>query len=355
MDILVVDDVQENLQVLNQILKERGYKVRLINSGKGALGIIMKNAPDLILLDITMPDMNGYEVCQKLKEDVRFREIPIIFISALTETFDKVKAFKIGGVDYITKPFQAEEVLARIETHLKIATLQYQLKKRVMELEVLADKQVKNILEQQNASIYNLAQFAQMLDNGSDKHLDRISSYCHLLAKQLKSRSVYSNELTDSFLEDITFASRLYDVGKLSLPSSIVLKSKTDKLTPNELEIMKSHTILAADMLKSLKKEDLVGVELKMLTDITSSHHEKWDGTGYPNGLKSTNIPLSARIVSIADVYDAFITNKCHVMLSHDKVVQVIRGAAFTYFDPIIVDAFIQINEKFFDTWDDNH
>ncbi len=354
-DILVVDDVQENLQVLNQILKANGYKVRPVNSGKTALGIIERNPPDLILLDITMPDMDGYQVCQILKENDRFKEIPVIFISALSETFDKMKAFKMGGVDYITKPFQAEEVLSRIQSHLKIATLQNELKMHAEGLEVLVDKQIKQISEQQFVIIFALAKLAQTRDDATGKHLDRVGKYCSVLSEQLKKNLAYEKEISDLFIENIAYASCLHDIGKVAIPDAILLKPGPDRLNESETEIMKTHTTLGAETLKKIRDKNMYYDIFDMSYDIAYYHHEMWDGNGYPTGIKGTEIPLAARIMAVADVYDALKSERCYKgALPHEETLKEIRANAGTQFDPAIVEAFLQVNEKILEIWQDN-
>ena len=211
--ILIVDDTPENLRLLLELLKQQGYKVRAVPNGRLALQAAASEPPDLILLDIMMPEMDGYEVCRRLKQDVTLCEIPVLFLSALGETLDKVRAFDVGAVDYVTKPFQFEEVRARVETHLRLRRLQVQLEAHNRQLQDRVEDQVREISDSQMATIVALARLAESRDKGTGKHIERVQIYCRLLAGQLREHPSRRDKVDEAFVENIFRASPLHDIG----------------------------------------------------------------------------------------------------------------------------------------------
>lgn len=346
-NILIVDDTLENLQVLSGMLRDSGYKARPVPSGHLAIQAAMAEPPDLILLDIMMPEMNGYEVCEKLKSTPELQEIPVIFMSALTETLDKVKAFKAGGVDYITKPFQYEEVKARVETHLSIHSMRRDLEKYNKYLEQVVQEKVKEITEHQMATIFALAKLAESRDDDTGKHLERVQSLCELLAKCLKEDSIYSQGISDSFIKNIYYASPLHDIGKVGIPDSVLLKP--GKLTPEEFVIMKTHAAIGANTLEAVKGRFPNNSFIETGIEIAHYHHENWNGTGYPSGLSGTAIPLSARIMKLTDVYDALRSKRVYKpALPHEEAKKIILQGEGTQFDPEIIRVF-STHDKLFE------
>jgi putative two-component system response regulator len=338
-NILVVDDVPANLTLLAGMLKEKGHRVRPVPSGKLALRAVEHEPPDLILLDITMPEMDGFEVCRRLKQDTRFQDIPIIFISALTETLDKVKAFGSGGVDYVTKPFQFDEVEARVETHLKLHRYQSQL-------EELVEKQVKEISDSQVSTIFALSKLSESRDKETGKHLERVQIYCKMLAEKLSRQEPYNKVITAGFIHNIFNASPLHDIGKVAIPDNVLLKP--GKLTHEEFEIMKTHSLVGAVTMEAVNDIYRNNAFITMGISIARSHHERWDGTGYPDGLKGDDIPLAARIMALADVYDALRSNRCYKgALSRDLSREIIESWCGTQFDPSMGKAFLELEGEF--------
>lgn len=341
-NILIVDDTLENLDILSEMLKLKGYTVRPVTSGRQALDTAMISPPDIILLDINMPDKNGYEVCELLKSNEKLSKIPVIFISALNETLDKVKAFSVGGVDYISKPFQYEEVLARVDTHLKIDNLQKELEKHNLNLEEMVKEKIKELYESQMATIQALAEVAESRDDDTGKHLDRVQIYCRMIAIELSKNEKYRDIINASYIDNIFFASPLHDIGKVAIPDRILLKP--GKLTPDEFEIMKTHTTLGAKTLESVRKKYPVNAFINMGIGIAHHHHEKWDGSGYPEGLSGENIPLSARIMTIADVYDALRSKRVYKEpFTHNDSCNIIYDGSGTQFDPLIIETFKEL------------
>lgn len=302
-DILVVDDMPANLEILTTMLKECGHRVRPLLDGRQALEAARLQTPDLILLDINMPGMDGYQVCATLKSDPKLAPVPVIFISANNEVFDKVTAFNLGGVDYITKPFQFEEVEARVESHLEIRRLQVQVETMNRSLQEQVRAQVKEISESQIATIVALAKISEYRDEDTGNHILRVQRYCKALAQRLSKDGTFGDQVDDAFVETIFHASALHDIGKVGIPDSILLKP--GKHTPEEWEIMKTHAAIGARTLDTVLKTYPNSAFLKMGREIAQSHHERWDGSGYPEKLIGEAIPLSARILVIADQYDA--------------------------------------------------
>jgi putative two-component system response regulator len=338
-NILVVDDVPANLTLLSGMLREKGHRVRPVPSGKLALKAIKNEPPELILLDISMPEMDGFEVCSILKKDVRFRDIPIIFISALGEMLDKIKAFSIGGVDYVTKPFQVAEVEARVETHLKLRRYQ-------AGLEALVKEQVKEISDLQISAIFALSKLVESRDQETGKHLERVQIFCKLIAEKLGREEKYSDIIDAAFTKNIFNASPLHDIGKVASPDYILLKP--GPLTPEEFEKMKNHTIVGSNTLEAVRKIYRKNAFINMGISIARSHHERWDGNGYPEGLKGEEIPVAARIMAIADVYDALRSKRCYKEpFAREQSIEIIRDGNGAQFDPFVVKAFWEIEEDF--------
>ena len=344
--IMIIDDTPANLQVLAGMLKDGGYKVRPVPSGKLAIKAAENEPPDLILLDIMMPEMDGYDVCRKLKSTEKLKDIPVIFISAMSDTPDKVKALGVGGVDYITKPFQFAEVRARVETHLKIRKLQIELQEHNLQLQKLVEIKVKEISDSQMATIIALARLAESRDYETGKHIERVQIYCKMLADHIFKKSGSKGKMDNAYVENIFHASPLHDIGKVGISDHILLKP--GKLTTEEFEIMKTHTTIGARTLEAVRVKYPKNVLINMGTVIARFHHEKWDGTGYPNGLAGEDIPLSARIMAVVDVYDALRAKRCYKQpLNHKESCDIIIKDEGKAFDPVIVEAFKELADRF--------
>lgn len=338
-NILLVDDTPANLVLLANMLKGKGYRVRPVTSGRMALKMIENELPALILLDINMPEMNGYEVCRHLKKDPRFAGVPVIFISALSETLDKTQAFTTGGVDYITKPFHFEEVEARIETHLS-------LHRHQIYLEELVEEKVKEISDSQMSTIFALSKLAESRDAETGRHLERVRFFCQILAEKLCRESPYKHEIEDNFIHNISNASPLHDIGKVAIPDSILLKP--GKFIAEEFEVMKTHTTIGASTLDEVRKLYPGNRFIDMGISIARSHHERWDGKGYPENLAGQNIPLAARIMAVVDVYDALRSKRCYKeAVDHSLCKEAIIAGRGGQFDPVVIDAFTLSEQEF--------
>lgn len=342
--IMVVDDTPANLRLLDNVLRERGYQVFAFRSGELALTAARRSPPDLILLDINMPEMNGYEVCEHLKADTGLKDVPVIFISAMNETMDKVRAFGIGGVDYINKPFQVEEVEARVKTHLKLRRLQVELAEHNLRLQELVNEQVREISNAQMAIIFAMAKMTETRDDETGKHSERVRRYCVLLARALEP--YYPSEITEEYIDLIYHASPLHDIGKVSTPDSIL--QKPGKLTLREFEEMQKHTIIGAKTLEAVKGQYPNNAFINMGIAIARWHHEHWNGSGYPDHLAGEQIPLCARIMAMADVYDALRSWRVYKpAYNHDLSCEMIQQENGTHFDPLVVEVFMQLESQF--------
>lgn len=343
---MLVDDTPANLKLLEQMLKKRGYHTAAFPSGAMALRAAAKNPPDLILLDIMMPGMSGFEVCRQLKEDEALKEIPVLFISALDDSTNKVEAFSHGGVDYVTKPFQKEEVLARVNTHLRLRRMQRELRQHNLYLKDLVREQVQEISDSQLATIIAVSKLAEHRDDETGQHINRTRTFCRRLAEQLQACPDFEEEITDEFIDNIYYAAPLHDIGKVGIPDSILLKP--GKLTAEEFEIAKTHVQIGVRTLETVQKQYPKNGFIEIGVALTGTHHEKWDGSGYPNGLAGKEIPLSGRIKALAEVYDALRSKRPYKEpFSHEKSCRIIREGKGTHFDPAVVDAFDAIEHEF--------
>lgn len=344
-EILIVDDTVENLKLLAEILRNNGYKPRPMPNGKLALQSAENYPPDLILLDISMPEMDGYEVCERIKENPVLKNTPVIFLSAHTETIDKVKAFEAGGVDYISKPYSVEEILSRIDTHLTISSLRKELESHNRDLNQLVSQKVYELSLSQMATIKAMTKLAEARDDSTGVHIERIQSFVKAIIEKLHAQGKYKDQIDDSFIFDIIHASPLHDIGKIAIPDSILLKR--GKLTTDEFEIMKTHSQIGADNLKYAYSLYPNNSFISMGIDVALHHHEKWDGSGYPEGLAGENIPLSARVMAIADVYDALRSKRVYKeAMSHKEALEIIWENRGKHFDPLIVDAFFSLSDE---------
>lgn len=349
-DILIVDDNTSNLEVLSDMLKTQGYRPRQARSGMAALRAAESKPPDLILLDIMMPEMDGYEVCRRLKSDDRLKDIPIVFLSALSETEDKIKAFQVGGADYVPKPFQFDEVKARLETHLGLRRLQIELERYNSELQGLVADQVKEIADSQMATIFALAKLAESRDDETGRHLEHVQELCGLLATKMREQHKYGEVLDDVYLDNVVHAAPLHDIGKVAIPDRILLKPGA--LTQDEFEIMKTHTVLGARTLEAVRREYSHNTFIDMGVQIARSHHERWDGAGYPDALAGAEIPLSARIMAVVDVYDAARSKRVYKEARpHEEVCKFIIAEAGRQFDPDVIAAFQELQDQFGEVW----
>ena len=345
--ILVVDDSPDNLSLISGLLKDL-YKLKVANNGEKAIKIAQADKkPDLILLDVMMPGLSGYEVCQALKADPSTRDIPIIFLTAMTGADDEKKGLELGGSDYITKPISPPIVLARVKTQLQNKAAADFLRDQNAYLEKVVSERTKEVMAIQDVTILSMASLAETRDSDTGNHIRRTQYYVLALANSLQSHPRFSEYLTEHNVRMLFKSAPLHDIGKVGIPDRILLKP--GKLDPDEFEIMKSHTTLGRDALANAEKSLGTDVEfLKMAKEIAYSHQEKWDGSGYPEGICGDDIPISARLMAVADVYDALISRRIYKDgMPHEKACGIIQEGGGTHFDPDMVDAFMKIHEEF--------
>jgi putative two-component system response regulator len=344
--VMVVDDTPDNLALMSVLLRDH-YIVRVANSGERALRLAESNPPDLILLDVMMPGMNGYEVCQRLKATAGTRDIPVIFLTAKAEMEDERKGLELGAVDYITKPVSPPIVMARVKTHLALKASADFLRDQNDYLEQEVAKRTREVAAIQDVTIQAMASLAETRDSDTGNHIRRTQHYVQALAEKLRDHPRFSDFLTERTITVLFKSAPLHDIGKVGIPDRILLKP--GRFEPQEFEIMKTHTTLGRNAIECAERSLGTDVEfLRMAKEIALSHHEKWDGTGYPQGLCGDAIPISARLMALADVYDALISRRVYKDgMPHEKAVQIILSGRASHFDPDIVDAFMALQEVF--------
>ena len=346
--VLVVDDTPDNLALMRNLLKD-DYRIRLANGADAAFRSVQSDTPpDLILLDIMMPDIDGYEVCRRLQADPTTRHIPIIFLTAKSEVEDEALGLSLGAVDYVTKPVVPAIVLARVKTHLAQKRVQDFLRDQNEFLESEVRQRMREVTALQDVTISALASLAETRDSDTGNHIRRTQHYVKLLACALRDHPRFRAVLDSEQVIDTLFKTApLHDIGKVGIPDRILLKP--GPLDADEMAIMKTHTTLGRDAL--LQAEQELGMALPFLRfakDIAYCHQEKWDGSGYPQGLVGEAIPVSARLMAVADVYDALISRRVYKpAMPFAQAAEVIAAGAGTHFDPAVVAAFLGLRPQF--------
>lgn len=344
-NILVVDDVNANLVVLAEMIRNAGYIARPVTNVRQAMSAIEVLTPHLILLDISMPEMDGFEFCSKLKKNATTREIPIIFISALNSLQDKIKGFQLGAVDYISKPFEVEEVTHRINTHLKYYRMQQELEIYNRKLYKIINDQIRKIYEEQKNILFALTKLTAQRDKSEGDHLYNVGKNSRLLAMCLQLCPQYENDITNSFIETIEMAAPLHDIGMIAIGDHIRLSPYN--LSPDDENILRTHCEIGANTLKEIYAYTEHNELIKMAINIAWFHHENWDGSGYPKGLSGEEIPLCARIVSIINEYDIYMSKRNYKdAYSFEESIKMINVNAGKKFDPDIVMIFNKIQKQ---------
>ncbi len=345
--LLIVDDQPENLAVLADLLSGR-YPIRAARSGVQALRISgSAPRPDLILLDIMMPEMDGFEVLHRLRANPATREIPVIFVTALDDRQAEVQGLEAGAVDFISKPFLPAIVLARVATQLELKRARDRLRDENLWLEQEVNRRMEENAQIQEVSIRALAHLAEIRDLETGNHLLRTQGYVRALADRLRHHPRFAAILTDRYIEVLVRSAPLHDIGKVGIPDQILLKP--GRLTPDEWEIMKTHAALGSDAIAWAEHSTPRRLEfLALAREIARWHHERWDGTGYPDGLSGEQIPASARLMALADVFDALVSVRVYKdAIPYPKARAIIDQGRGTHFDPDVVDAFAAGFETF--------
>ncbi len=345
--LLIVDDTPDNISLMCMLL-ENDYHLKVANCGERALSIAASaTPPDLILLDIQMPEMDGYEVCRRLKANPATRDIPVIFITAKSSVEDEQKGLELGAEDYITKPISPPILLGRVRNHLALKASADFLRDKTDYLGREVEKRTRELAAIQSVTIHAMASLAETRDVDTGNHIRRTQHYVKVLAQKLRHHPRFFATLTDEYIETLFMSAPLHDIGKVGIPDRILLKP--GRYEPHEFEIMKMHTRLGRDAIQSA--EDMLGTRVEFLSvakEIAYGHQEKWDGSGYPEGLVGDEIPVSARLMAVADVYDALISRRVYkAAMSHEKAASIIVEGKGKHFDPDMVDAFVELQNEF--------
>jgi putative two-component system response regulator len=344
--ILIVDDLIENIDLLSRFLTSLDFEVQAARSGEEALISVEQEQPDLILLDLMLPGLTGYEVCSRLKQSPATWHIPVIIITGNSDRDANIQAVGAGADDFLAKPFDRALLEARLKTSLRNKILQDQLYRYQHELEGMVQERTQQVEITQQVTVFSLARLAESRDTETGDHLERMRSYARELAEEMCSWEKFSGIMDNGFVTALYHSTPLHDIGKVGIPDNILLKP--GKLSPREFDIMKTHTLIGGDTLRAADLEAGQNSFLAMGRDIAFHHHEKWDGTGYPDGLSGENIPLAARITALADVYDALSSKRPYKEpFSHEKSRSIILEGAGTHFDPDVIEAFLRREERF--------
>jgi len=333
--ILVVDDVDTNRFILRDIITEMGYQPILTENGEQALRMVRHANPQLVILDIAMPGMSGYEVCERIKADPETRNIPIIFISAFDNPEDMVKGFEYGCEDYITKPFIPEVVKVRISIQLKLYDANRKMAEMNSHLQASVNEQIKQMEKERRSVLYALLRVARENAFYDDSYMERLSYNCRLLAEAMQLSATFDDVISDSDVEIIELAAPLCDLGNMAI--SVDILQKQSSLTEQENQIMRRHTVIGADILSDVAKVGNNNSFIQMAIEIANYHHENWDGSGYPTGKRGNEIPLSAQIVGVAGAYCALTEKRTYrSAFTPEEAIKIMEADSETKFNPEI-------------------
>ncbi len=345
--VLIVDDDRNTCELLSRLF-DRQCEVAIACSGREALECIARSVPDLILLDILMPGIDGCETCRRMRRSLNGRNVQIVMVSACSSETEQLRAFDAGADDYIVKPIDPHELTSRVRLHFRLldtvaeaASVRREICRHHANLHRMVEQRARELAETKDVAVMALAEVAESRDQGTGEHLVRMRTYAQILAEMLRADSPYASEIDDKFLEDLYRSSPLHDIGKVGISDAILLKP--DRLTAEEFETVKQHTVIGANILEQAVFHSPHGSFLAMAAVIARFHHERFDGDGYPAGLMGEEIPLPARIVTVADVFDAITSERPYKpAYPADAARAMIRADSGKHFDPIIVDAFEQ-------------
>ena len=351
--ILVVDDNDLNRDMLHRRLAKDGYQVLLAENGHIALEALASNTIDLVLLDIMMPELDGYEVLKRMKADKDLRGVPVIMITAVDELDSTVKCIELGAEDYLPKPFNPVLLRARIGASLekkRLHDIEHEYRSQIehhnLRLSDRVREQIREITSAQLGAIFAMSKLAESRDPETGEHLDRMREYCRVLALNMQGLPKYADVIDQDFVDNIYAASPLHDIGKVGVPDAILCKP--GKLTDEEWVIMRTHPIVGAETLREVDLQHPGNAFVKTGVEIAEAHHEKWNGTGYPFGLAGEEIPLVARILALGDVYDALTSKRCYKdAFTPEQACEIIINDRGEHFDPDVVDAFLATEDEF--------
>jgi putative two-component system response regulator len=351
--ILVADDDALSCTLLTVSLEDDGYTVESAEDGRLAIELLHSKPFDILLLDLLMPEMDGYQVLEHLKADAKLRHLPVIVITAADDVDSAVKCIELGAEDYVIKPFNRVLLKARVEASLEKKRLRdheeiyrQQIEEYNLHLERRVREQVREIAAAQLATILALAKLSESRDLETGRHLERVREYCRVLLERLRQFPKYAPLVNSTYIEYIYLASTLHDIGKVGVPDVILLKA--GRLTPEEFAVMRAHTRIGADTLKEVDRQYPGNNFIRLGIEIAESHHERWDGNGYPYGQAGETIPLPGRVLALADVYDAMTSRRVYKeAMSHEQSVAAIVNERGRQFDPTLVDCFVDIQDEF--------
>jgi putative two-component system response regulator len=349
---MLVDDNITNLTVGNNILKQ-DYNIMTLNSAERLFQVLAKVTPDLILLDIEMPEMNGYEAIKILKEKDEFKEIPVIFLTAKTDVDSELEGLTLGAIDYIGKPFSPPLLLKRLELHLLLLSQKKELDRQHQELmafnknlQQMVDEKTKTVVELKNAILSTMSDLVDRRDSNTGGHIERTQKYLSMLIDSLWKNPEYAKEASDWDKDLLLQSAQLHDIGKISIDDSIL--RKPDKLTYDEYTKIQMHTEIGSMIIEGIEKKSSHQDFLAQAKILAATHHEKWDGSGYPKGLSGSDIPLQGRLMALADVYDALVSDRPYrKAMSHEEAVEIILKDKGVHFDPELVEIFISVSGEF--------
>ena len=350
--IILVDDHMTNLTVGKNMLKTF-YKVIPVPSAKAMFDTLEEVIPDLILLDIEMPEMNGYEALRKLKADHRYSDIPVIFLTAKDDADSELEGLDLGAADYMTKPFFAPLLLKRISRELQIVaqkrellTTQASLQEHLAMAETQVREKATEVYKLQNAILTDVAFLAELRDKCTGGHIKRTQDYLQAMIDEMQRSGVYHEIIEQWNIEEVSSSAKLHDVGKIVIPDNIL--NKPGKLDDDEFEIMKSHVLAGVDAIEKVMRDTYENKYLQHALNIIGTHHERWDGSGYPIGLKGRNIPLEGRMMAVGDVYDALISERPYKKaFTHQEAYRILLDSSEKQFDPALIDVFKNIADRF--------
>lgn len=345
--VLLIDDDPTTLEALNATLISQ-YRTRIATRGRRGLELAREQPlPDIVLLDLELPDTHGYDVCRALKDDAMTAGIPVMFLSSHVDVADITYGLELGAVDYVSKPVAPPILLARVRTQLRLREAQLHLADRNIHLESLVHERTRDLQQVQELTIVALGAVAETRDNETGNHIHRTRAYVELLCGELAPLASYQGQIAGEDWSLIWKSAPLHDIGKVGIPDQILLKP--GKLDAAEFEVMKRHTTLGRDALMlAATRAPVAGSFLRVATEIAYSHHERWDGTGYPEALGGEEIPLAARLMAVADVYDALISKRVYKgAISHSEAVAIILDGRGSQFDPGIIDCFRSCADAF--------
>ncbi|MCM1157750.1 MAG: response regulator [Bacteroidales bacterium] len=339
--ILIVDDVETNRAILEEIIKDMGEIPILAESGEQALEMIKEIQPQLVLTDISMPGMDGYELCRILKEDRETKNIPIIFISAFDDPKDIIEGFSLGGEDYITKPFISNVVQARVGVHLRLHEVKRELMEMNRRLQVSVSEQLKQMEQEKRNIVYAMANIAAQNSNYQQEHMARLGENCRILAQGMQLSPIYEDKISDTYIDTIELAAPLCDIGNIGI-SKEILQKKTG-LSEEETATIQSHTKIGAKLLEDIHVNSDYNDFISIAIDIARHHHENWDGSGYPDRLKGEQIPLAAQIVSVMERYCILTGEEA---CSREDALDIMKSDSGVCYNPDVFDICCKISRQ---------